>query len=382
MSEPADLSELIALLNSELSTWVRLAVTDTGESSWELRTLEVTLGAPPPRWQPLDWRYPKALLQASRAEGEVVATWLRQRKIKLSGRTVSLESLQGNAMTERQPSGWSRAGHERLEWPADEWRIGLNQSNSFQGELISDRDVPSFVSFDVANANLLGVTLEPNWVTPSSELVVRRQDTTGRLSRVFVDFTEVVVTVEGKDLGAATTVELAGQVPGKAQHLQRRNSQTVRFPTPAGLPAGAWVLMRKDGTWVDRRTLWNDRTLAQEPGVEFAEAEPTAGMDSFFSEREQTEIKEAIAAAKAFVLIERSAQLTGADVRALQQSLDDLNDLVSTLKRRQWISEARGALVTLVFEQLVPQGVVLEVFRIMLHAVPHLLPLNLPALLP
>jgi hypothetical protein len=332
------------------------------------------------------WRYPDVRLIASAEPGPTVATWLREREVSAYDFSAHLHDLAPNAITERRQSGSPPLGHEPLEWPADQWSIAINRPNAFSGELISEGAAPSFVSFEVANANLLGLTTEPNWNPPSPELVIRQQDKSGRLSRVFVDFTEVTVTVEGYALSPETTVELAGQSPGEAQPLSRnrvrRDTQTLRFSTPKGLPSGAWVLLRREGRWIDRRALWNGRALAQEAGVEFA-AQATESEDSpFFSEREQAQLREAIATAKAFVLVEATDELSDGQLHALQESLDSLSESVSSLRRHQWIDQARGAVVTLVLEQLISHGFVLEVFKIVAHALPKLLPHTLPALLP
>jgi hypothetical protein len=381
----AELAEVAALLESADTAWVRLAATN-GTSGWDLRTFEVTLGEPPPRWEQLNWRYPDVRLVASAEPGATVGRWIREREITAYDFSARLVDLAPNAITERRQSGGTPNGHEPLEWPADEWRIPINLPNSFPGELISEGAAPSFVSFDVANANLLGLTSEPNWNPPSPELVMREQDNAARLSHVFVDFSEVVVKVEGYALGPHTTVELAGQSPGNAQPLAtnrvRRDAQTVRFLTPMGLPSGAWLLLRRDGRWIDRRALWNERALKQEAGVEFAAEATESKVNSYFSEREQAQVREAIATAKAFVLVEMTEELNDGQLRALQDSLDSLSESVSSLRRHQWIDQARGVVVTLVLEQLVPHGVVLEVFRIVAHAVPQLLPHTLPALLP
>ncbi|HZT93911.1 MAG TPA: hypothetical protein VE985_05490 [Gaiellaceae bacterium] len=384
MSGTAELDEVAALLESADTAWVRLAVTKAA-SAWDVRTLEVTLSEPPPSWEQVNWRYADVRLVASAETGATVASWLREREITSHDLSAPLGDLASNALTERRQSGWSRTGHEPLEWPADEWCVAINRPNTFSGELISEGAGPSFVSFDLANANLLGLTSTPSWSPSTPELVVRRQDTSGRLSRVFVDFTEVVVTVDGYALGPESTVELAGQIPGKSLPLERnrvqRDAQTVRFSTPTGLPSGAWVLLRRDGKWIDRRTLWNERSLAQETGVEFA-AEAADSDDDYFSQQEQARLREAIATAKAFVLVEKTDALSGNQLRALQASLDSISESVSSLRRHQWIDQTRGAVVTLVLEQLVPHGIVIEVFRIIAHAIPQLLPHTLPALLP
>jgi hypothetical protein len=166
MSGTAAIEEVVALLEGNQRAWVRVALTQPDE----LRIFEITLGVSPPGWRDIDWRYPSARLLAFTETGAVTANWLRDGEIQTRDMVIPLTGLGPNAITDRRQSRAELAGHEPLDWPCDEWNVSLNRANSFAGELIPVDDAPSFVSFDRAAANLLGLPrLTPNWmldVTP------------------------------------------------------------------------------------------------------------------------------------------------------------------------------------------------------------------------
>jgi hypothetical protein len=121
----------------------------------------------------------------------------------------------------------------------------------------------------------------------SGDWMFRRQDTTGRITRVRLKATGTEVNLEGHDL-AGITVEVASDVPGESQVISSSQlsamgalaETTVEFP--GALPPHAWVLLKRNMTWVDRRFLnWGYRTSADE-GIEEV-VEPQDQLDSLVS---------------------------------------------------------------------------------------------------
>lgn len=188
-----------------------------------------------------------------------------------------MQGLAGTVSCDRRESRWSGL-YEPLEWPSEEWRLTDQTEHTQQppDDLVAD-GAPSFVTFAVAWASLLGIESSSNRSFSGSELVVRRQDTTGRLASVHVRATEVQVRLEGHHLRGAV-VELAGNQPGPSRRLTRNAAHTVRFPLPGGLPPGSWVVLRKGDGWIDRRFLSWPYALAQQPGVEHV-VEPSTRLE-------------------------------------------------------------------------------------------------------
>lgn len=377
MNSNEDLDALASRIEAEPSVWVRLALTRPS-AMWEIRAFEVTLGLAPPSWRRHLWSYPNALLISSIRRSETVARWVRTRRVAVRGATVRAESLSSPAQFDRRQSRWTGI-YEALDWPVDEWRAPFTeQLNAFQSELISDR-APSFSRFDLAVANLLALNRRPNWTLPSPELVVRRQDTAGRIARAWVGRSAVKVTIDGDGIAGAH-LELAGDVPGQGLRVQRSGSQTIRFATPAGLPAGSWLVLHKNGNWLDRRNLPYPPSLQwQEPGVEYEVDPPGPSDNSMFSNDEQHEIREALAAVK-LQLLARVLEHEPSEIRVLEHTLDDVSDALTRLGRSDWRTYVYGAFLTVIVEGLVPPDTVRTVAVMLGHAVAQLFGMQLPAL--
>lgn len=69
----------------------------------------------------------------------------------------------------------------------------------------------------------------------------------------------------------------------------------MTFPIVDHLPSGAWVLLRKDGEWLDRRFLTVAWTRGTELGVEVV-VEPRTRLEAFIADREtdRVEFKRAV----------------------------------------------------------------------------------------
>jgi hypothetical protein len=374
VSGTATLEELRAVLGDGREACVRVAFTRPEE----LRVFEITLGGSPPCWRDLDWTYPGARLAAFVADGPTVATWLAEGEVNAFDFKVSLDGLGPNAITDRRQSRAETGGREPLDWPSDEWTVPLGGVNVFAGELISTIDAPSFASFDRAVANLLGLTrTTPHWSMPSPELVVRRQDTRARISRVFVGVDTLEVAVEGDDL-AGSILELAGDPPGEARTLIASGPATELFEVPAGLPLGAWLVLRRSGQWLDRRSLSHDGQLRPEAGVEYAAPADGSSDDEPFSAEEQLRIRQAVSNVK--TALRGRPELDARQLAELDSRLDRLADTSTKLTRREWKVMVYGTALTLIAEHIVTKEAAHIIFGLLARELPHLfvLPLALP----
>ena len=281
------LTQLVELLRSEPTVWVRAAAAREGDD-WPVRLLEITTHEAPPHWRPCRWDYPDAVVFAGARKGATVAGWLGNRHIAIKPYRLSLEDIPETASRERRESVWRDGTHTPLPWPSEVWRIAPTVSRASQGRELIGAGSPSFASFDVAASHLLGVELT-GWKLSGNELVVRCQDPRGRLAMVEVHPAELRLRVEGCELRGAV-VELAGNRPGPALELSRRGRQTVRFVLEGGLPDGAWLVLREGDEWLDRRFLtWPYRRASQD-GVEFF-IEPATRAEVLISSGEGTEME-------------------------------------------------------------------------------------------
>jgi hypothetical protein len=153
------LDRAIERIAAEGETWIRYAAAETG-GEWSLRVFELTTLEEPPEWQTVHWEYANAIFAAAQHSGSEVAEWLRTRTMVVGRRTLSLAYIADNTSCERRESGWRGNAFEPLPWPCDYWQLGgsASQVQNPDDLLIADGS-PSFVSFDAATANLLGVPL-------------------------------------------------------------------------------------------------------------------------------------------------------------------------------------------------------------------------------
>ena len=372
VSGTATLEEFRAVLSGSRDAWVRVAFTQPDE----VRVFEVTLGRPPPAWREVDWTYPTARLAAFATDGSHVANWLLEGVVDAFDFRVPLAGLGSNAMTDRRQSRGDVASHEPLDWPSDEWTVSLNTLNAFAGELISTTTAPSFFSFERAAANLLGLTsVSPNWSLRGPELFVRRQDTSARISHVFVDATTVDVAIDGDRLDESI-LELAGDRPGESRALATSEPRIERFETPAGLPLGAWLLLRRDGGWLDRRSLSADRRLRPEAGVEYAPTDDSRSSDTPFSAEEQARIQQAAATVK--TVMRAQLELEPVQLVALDAALDGMAAASSKVTRREWKLLVLGTFMDLVATQIITREAAYRIFGLLVRELHHFLALPLP----
>ncbi len=288
---PVDPIDRLERIRNAPAVWLRVAAVLRANGQWHARLVELTTGCPPPSWSALSWRYPKVLILAGKYPGAKIAVALGARSISLAGRKILLPELRGVPFWERRQSfGLSNLG--RLEWPTDETQAGdVDNEAEPHDPLVSADGAPSFVDFGTAAACVFLPEHPPmGWSLPRG-LFVRHQDTSGRISKVRIGDGLVGVVLEGAGL-SNMSVELAGEAPGPVVHLGTVSgaSHSVDFPLENGLPSGAWVLLKRGSTWVDRRSLTRPWTIGADADVEFI-VEPRTRLEAFLEDREGAQVE-------------------------------------------------------------------------------------------
>jgi hypothetical protein len=264
---PAALAERVA---EEAKVWARVVRCRDTEGLWYVRALELTAGEPPSRWSRARWVYPDAVFDAMDVSGEDIAAWLRTGQVDVDDAVPAAESMNTRLNWRRYPSG-AIGEFEPVSWPTAEAAVFSVKNMDPHGPLLSDATAPSFTTFQVACAQFLGLAPRLGGVQLPSSAVFRWQDARVRLNRVRIRPDELVVEIEGDDL-YALTVELAGDAPGEQRRISApssaRSKELVQFSLPTGLPAGAWIVVRRGSTLLDRRNLTWPWSSPTEVGVE------------------------------------------------------------------------------------------------------------------
>lgn len=289
---PTSLEEFAERLDLEETLWVRAAVCRQRGGPFQLRLLEVTGGEPAAQWVQQRWVYPDAIFTATAMAGKAVAGWLRSKQVTIGDDEFTHEGFVEPLYWDRRDS-WAQGQYEVLPWPCYETTL-LNLANVEPTRpLASDDDAPSFASFYNAAATFFGLGARPVGGSVPTAAVLRWQDTAVRINRVRIAPNELMVDIEGRDFDRLT-VELAGDEPGEQQQTWARPGRsagdTLRFSLPAGLPAGAWVLVRRGSEWLDRRFLTWPWARGLEQGVE-VEVPAQTKIEAFIANRENANVE-------------------------------------------------------------------------------------------
>jgi len=287
LSASDDLEQALACIESEAAVWWRLAASDE-QDGWLARLVEITTGAAPPGWEDCDWVYPNCVFRSRVDSGPAVAGWLRKGVIDVGDQQVTLPELTRPVSWERRQSR-SPAVYEALDWPVTVMALSTLTTGPTEprGHLVSAGDAPSFLNFFTACAYLFRLSSTPSGGSLNQGVMVRQQDTHGRISAVRVTASAVEVDVEGRDLDGMT-IELAGDRPGPRLRVRhgRPTADSVSFPPEDGLLPGSWVVLRRRSEWIDRRFLSVPWTPGPEAGVELV-VEPATRLEALVSGRER-----------------------------------------------------------------------------------------------
>jgi hypothetical protein len=284
---PEDVTKLI---EAEDVVWVRVIAT-RNQDEWHESIMEVTSGIAPQQWSSKRWVYDDAIFVAAEVAGSAVGYWLRTSSINLDSVVINLPVLPEGQLLQwsTYSSGSSQTGYAPLLWPARSYQLAPQPLKNGPGSGSMIGNGPSFVRFAQAAATFFGVALGPGGSVDHMAPTFRRQDLSGRINKVLLGAASVIIVLEGNGLGGAT-VELAADTPGPTAVLSDQEEQTVEFPLPGGLPAGAWVVLKRGSDWIDRKFINYPHTLSPDPGVEMV-VEPTTELQALVSTGEGATIE-------------------------------------------------------------------------------------------
>ena len=213
------------------------------------------------------WAYDDLSLFDRIIHGSELRQFIEDGAIALGGQTVSFPAIGDTANWTRHPSlvDW---GLGKFSWPTVESTLLATSHAQLGSGLLIGRDSPSFQSYHAAIAAFLGIDLMPGRQFNRSDISLRHHDRSGRITNVVWSPTTIDVVVEGDAL-ANSVIELASPIPGEEHSLSEHPFQTFRFDIPGtGLPSGSWLVLRRDGEWMDYKFLNWPYALGPDSGVE------------------------------------------------------------------------------------------------------------------
>jgi hypothetical protein len=291
------LEQLLEAVSSESEVWVRAcAVTPDGGEELILKVLDLTAGGPPPNWNELTWTYPRAFFFAGVVSGEAVCSLIEKNSMSIADGPAAILNFQTNSQLSFERHASRRKDFRGiLDWPYEEWSAWMQSVvNSMSGPLIGTQDTPSFVDVGAAVAATFGVEKTTIQSFDASPFVFRKQDHSGRINRIGVFPSQVEVDLEGDSL-ETMDLELAGAKPGPIVEVDEKSSSTYVLETPSGLALDSWVLLRRNGEWIDRKYVNFAHSTSQSDDVEFW-VEPATEVGSLIASGEgpTTEFKQEI----------------------------------------------------------------------------------------
>ncbi len=270
LKQESSWSELLEMISTDNTVWVRLAAIDH-ENEWVVHLLDLVAGDAPPSWAPTEWDYSKARFRSCAASATHVLKWFTDGYVRVGDLCAKLPSI-----TDRSMIRWNRRStaerpmYEALAWPTDEATLpaGFQHQQAPQEPMIAT-DAPSFITFYTAAAAFFHMQHQVGGGISSPSLTYRYADRTARITHLRVAEEYVETTIESRP-GVALALEVAGEHEGPLRQLDVDLRQhVVRLPMPTGLPPGAWVLVKTESRWVDRRFLTYPYARGNEAGVEW-----------------------------------------------------------------------------------------------------------------
>ncbi len=274
------------LMYENRQVWMRLAALRV-DDAWRVVAAEFTAGPRPPGWGELTWRYESVCFVSRPVDGRDVVGWFAAGEAPVADLIVALPTLHDSIQCERRASKQSQT-YQPLDWPATTYNFGRwpQSTNHPADPLISRGDAPSYQTYFKAATYFFNCELGSNVV--DLDMHLRVQHCAARIVSVTVDSSELTVEVDGEGRDSVT-VELASDVPGPAETLSSDTASKVTFPLTSP-PVDAWVLLKRDGDWLDRRYLRSRYTRSVDPDVEYV-VEPEAEVRSIVAQGETSTVE-------------------------------------------------------------------------------------------
>lgn len=227
------------------------------DDGWTLHHLWALVGAEPPDWQETTWRYEQLYFVACRVPvcslAAVCSTDV--------GTVMTFGQIEAVVRQPIGPANWTRrpsySAHDRvpLPIPVTDFQISAADSNRYlPHEMLAGENCPSFPepnsawrAFAEGDYSLSGANQPPIDLAQ-----IRMAETAAWIGSVHVTATELTAEVLGTAVAGAE-LELFGTTDRSQRRLD--GPGTITFPLSDGLPASAWLWLKRGLQWLDYRPI-------------------------------------------------------------------------------------------------------------------------------
>ncbi|KJY26499.1 ATP-binding protein [Streptomyces sp. NRRL S-495] len=226
---------------------------------WVVHHCWALVGAEPPDWAESVWMYEQYAFVAARVTASDLSVLCSDEScssVAVGPLTVWAPGPADTVSQERRP-GYSRHDQPQLSFPVTEYRISPTDQAGWQLPhmmLVGEGDAPSFPEPNSAwRAFFEGDFALAGSRTPTSDLaVVRIAERGAWIGSVHISATELSVTVEGDDV-QGIYLELFGVEERGVRRIDAPGP--VVIPLAQGLPAHAWLWLKRGTAWLDYRSI-------------------------------------------------------------------------------------------------------------------------------
>jgi hypothetical protein len=266
LNQPEPLDTVLSRLASDPAAWVRLAAAHY-DDSWDVEVCDIVTGAPPISWTPERLMYRDAVFVALRTKGTTVVRWLKRRKARLSGITLSFPELHPNPQVQRDESK-AKTFYETALWPTIRSDLILSSATTNRQQpqqmLVAD-GMHTFQNFATAARYLLHDNPAVDSVI-QRRISYRHQDTSARIALVEYTDDDVWAYIEGDGL-PGVTVEVMAHIPGPSKKLVRAPKRPVHLKLPEQVMRNAFVALVRGDQCLDQKPLGWEWPVMQDPDV-------------------------------------------------------------------------------------------------------------------
>lgn len=264
------------------------------EQNWKLQAM--IADAPAVSSAAFSYDYGHIAFVGGTVKGSRLASWLLRRKGGIRHFHFVIPKLQENINWQRYPSHVSRNVWLRIPQPFSLHTISITERDQRQHDssLLVKESCPSFRNVAAAATELMYGELASSRQIEPDEIQVRIAHREAWIEQVQLHATAASMRVEGTNV-AGTRLEVNAQPEKFERRLRKAGSR--RFSFKRGVPERLWIVLSRNGRWLDYRDLdLRGNRMGTEGNVVIDPADDCAQIEGFISrgERETIEFKQEV----------------------------------------------------------------------------------------